>query len=378
MSNLFLQTYTPVLRLKQGEYLALTELAADVSGRVFPHFVLPPPSERDPEKRRLMTPEEIVVESGQRVGRHWALRPCMIDPRYLFSVLGEEEGANWLPRLFRIARDSHATATPTFSLAEIEGAALPGVRAAIDVAGQGLAIRLLLRDLGDPTLKTRLQGACLKVALKPHECLLVLDLSDADLDTPGLIGEAIVAYYQQVMEIGLWARPILEATSYPEANPAGPSGEVLLPRNEWQAWKHASALDTMVKANLMYGDFVADSAKFSFANAPISAIRHYRYSTSHHWYVVRAAKDDRSASSMARLADSVVSSPHFAGAGFSRADAILLETARGTAGPGNSSTWRKLNTGHHITRVVTDLGAYHSYEIAHAAYEPEAQGSLFD
>ena len=376
MSILLKQNYVPVLRLKKGEYLALAELATDVSERICPHFVVPPPSERDPEQRRVLTPDEIVHESGQRVGRHWPLRPCMLDARHLFGVLGDADSERWLPRLFEIARDANAVAIPTFTLADIEGEALLGIRRAIEVGSIGMALRLSLRDLGDTNLRARVHRACLKLALKPDDCILILDLSNADLSSPELVGEAFVAYYQQVSEIGLWGRVVVEATSYPEVNPAPAGGEVFLPRNEWLAWKHAATVDGIIRANLMFGDFAADSAKFSFSANQITAIRHYRYSAEAGWLVVRAPKDDKVAPAMARLASLIVNSEHFAGAGFSKADRVLFDGAQGAAGPGNASTWRQINTGHHVTRVVSDLGPFHAYRVRRGS-EPVTQGSLF-
>jgi hypothetical protein len=52
MTALGIQTYSPVLRLKQGEYTALREIGSDVSERLLPLFVIPPPKERDPELGR--------------------------------------------------------------------------------------------------------------------------------------------------------------------------------------------------------------------------------------------------------------------------------------------------------------------------------------
>lgn len=95
--------YVPVLRLKQGEYLALTEIAPDISARIRPHFVIPPLGEPDPEKGRSLDIGELVPNSGYRVGRYWPLRPCFLDARFLFSALGEVESTDWLPRLYETA-----------------------------------------------------------------------------------------------------------------------------------------------------------------------------------------------------------------------------------------------------------------------------------
>jgi hypothetical protein len=59
MLTLGTSTYSPVLRLKQGEYTAFADVRADVIPRLFPNFVIPPPKERDPELRRTLTAAEL-------------------------------------------------------------------------------------------------------------------------------------------------------------------------------------------------------------------------------------------------------------------------------------------------------------------------------
>jgi hypothetical protein len=52
--------YTPVVRWKQGEYLAHSALDPEIAKFVLPHIVLPPPKESDPERGRVLTNEELI------------------------------------------------------------------------------------------------------------------------------------------------------------------------------------------------------------------------------------------------------------------------------------------------------------------------------
>jgi Beta protein len=91
--------YTPVLRLKQGEYLGLAGLAEDVKACILPHLILPPRMERDPEKERPLTPDELISETTKRIGTCWAVRPCLVDTRFFD---GASDGG--LPRVgFRVS-----------------------------------------------------------------------------------------------------------------------------------------------------------------------------------------------------------------------------------------------------------------------------------
>lgn len=49
--------------------------------------------------------------------------------------------------------------------------------------------------------------------------------------------------------------------------------------------------------------------------------------------------------------------PQFSGRTFSAGDEYIYQTAYQDGGPGSAREWRSVNTSHHITRAVTDIGA---------------------
>lgn len=372
------QSYAPVLRLKQGEYLALADLRPDVAGHVIPHLIPPPPKERDPEKGRPLTPDEMVHETGRRVAQYWPYRPCFLDPRFLFEPLGIDGSAAWLTTLFKVATDRGGRPVPMFALDDYEGDRFSGIGAVIDGVGVGLGIRLTLTDLVDINLRDRLHQVLLKrVRAKPDSCTLILDMTEADLSLPDT-HELLAAFYMQVMEVGLWHSVVFQGTSYPEKNPAAAGGRIEVPRLEWATWKGAALSDPIIQRGLLFGDFAADSAKFNFGKGG-RTIPHYRYAGPENWSVVRALKDVPLRTAMPELARSIVESDGFAGRGFSIADRMLQDTALALGGPGNATTWRRINIGHHITRVVADLASLLDFSIiSHAEETPARQISLFD
>jgi len=75
----------------------------------------------------------------------------------------------------------------------------------------------------------------------------------------------------------------------------------------------------------------------------------------------------------------IVESGHFASARFSPADAYIARTAQGLDGPGSSTTWRQVNTTHHLTRVVVDVANVRGLAIAELpTQDAGSQLSLLD
>lgn len=372
------QSYSSVLRLKEGECKSFSELPSVVCDRIIPHFILPPPQDRDPELKRVLQPNEIMHTYARRIGTCWPYRTCLVDPRFLLGAIPDIETKDWLPQFFKFATTFEARTIPVATLADLEGSHSEAFRKVIDQQGHGLAIRLTIDDLNRADLAQRTHKLLLKIVMKPSECVLILDFSDADLTITTVAAEVIIGAYQSAMEIGLWQRTLFQATSYPEKNPALPNSSALLARSDWLAWLAAIRLDRKLKDNLCFGDFGADSAKFVFKSGAPMPIRHYRYSTKDSWLVVRGDKNITAHESMRRVALRLTESIHFAGRNFSKADASIEDTRDGLVGPGNASTWRKLNTTHHLTRVVCDLAEVHGYEIPQAASTSRSQQhSLF-
>jgi hypothetical protein len=262
---------------------------------------------------------------------------------------------------------------PVSDLPTVEGKCFEAIQTIVRSITHSFALRITLDDLTRSDLRQRIHSALLKLVLKPQECFLILDFGKAEMSDPVVVSEILLAEFQKVMEIGLWDQVIWHATSYPEKNPASPGQLVELPRTEWLAWSRASALDGELRKNLMYGDFAADSARFNFSSGGISPISHYRYSTPKNWIVVRASDSARVKDAMKEVATRVVGSIHFAGRSFSNGDKYIADTAIDKDGPGNPTTWRKVNTIHHLTRVVTDLGPHRGYRIVERTDVPEPE-----
>jgi hypothetical protein len=75
----------------------------------------------------------------------------------------------------------------------------------------------------------------------------------------------------------------------------------------------------------------------------------------------------------------ILASGLFAGRQFSSADDYIFRTAKGWDGPGNGSTWREINTAHHITRVVRDIGTIKGMSFLDVKVsDPADQFSLFN
>ena len=218
----------------------------------------------------------------------------------------------------------------------------------------GSAIRLDLNNLASGNLQADLYKIMLEIISKPQDCILVLDLADADLSDVASFAGFVAEWIFRVQSFGLWRRVIVAATNYPQRNPAPENGSITISRNEWLAWQHALTLDSRVKKIAMFSDYGADNGNFDFGSGG-RAIRHFRYATSDSWLIQRGGESKENIDgSIHGAAKAVVSSGIFAGDIFSAGDEFISACSKRSE-VGNPTTWRTANMNHHMTRITVDI-----------------------
>lgn len=371
--------YVPALRAKAGEVRGLQRLAPDVASKITPHLIVPPPKDIDPEKQRQLTQDEIVYGTGKRIADHWRLRDAFLDTRFLFKEFGEETSPDWLNRIFSVAGYAGANLIPVLSLGDALGPRLLAFRGVLNPGPIQAALRIKFDEV-DGDLAAHVAAALSALGIPDHRCIILADFSEADFAAPDVVGEIAQGVLEDLQTIGRWPAIVFQGSNYPTTNPAADNGSFKVPRNEWLAWKTAVDLNGASPDSLVFGDFAADCSKIDFKKKGGGIpIRHYRYALTDSWLVVRGMPTGDTKGAMQQVSTKIVNSGSFAGREFSAADDFIYRCAQGWDGPGNGTTWREVNTNHHITRVVRDIGVIKGYAFSDRQVStPLHQPSIFD
>ena len=364
MKMLSKPVYSPALRMKAGELEGLRQLAPDVADCILPRFIVPPQSERD-ETRPLLFNVEEMPDIGPALAAHWRERPVLIDSTYIIDEYGRDRLQTWLPSMFERARKARVCAIPAALLSDLDHTVCLAFREVIarneDVK---FAICIPSDDMVGPEFFAAMNEALTALGLTPSDCAVIADFSAAEFSDPDIVAPIIGGALETLQEFGAWQLIIFQGTHFPDKNPADHDSVEIWPRNEWHAWRKAVKLDPTTAEHMIFGDYAADCAKMVFGKGGM-AIRHLRYTTSEHWRIQRGAKTGSDKKIMHDVYKGIFESGHFAGEGFSEADAYIARAAaNANAGPGIAKTWRQLNTTHHITVVVSALAKVRGIVIA--------------
>lgn len=349
--------YVPALRMKAGELQGLRDLANDVAAGVLPRLIVPPAGERDDTTQLQLFEGRSLPDISSPLNSHWRGREVLVEATHLAAEYNRDDIEQWLPGMFDRARASGSMPIPLVQMRDLIAGDVVCYQACIDrSADLQFGIVISSSDIDDQEALSKTLHALTCLGLSAQNCLVIADFHDADLSLPGIVAPIIGAALEALQVLAPWKQVVFQGTNYPEKNPADEKLSCLVARSEWSAWKQAVAFDPSTADHLLFGDYAADCATLVFGKGGGSPIRHYRYATRDDWYVARGASSGTHDEVMREVCQRILNSGHFAGREFSSADDFIFLTAKGRAGPGSATTWRAINTTHHITRVVADVG----------------------
>lgn len=362
--------YRPAQRFKQGECLACAKVQPDMQKYLRPFFIIPPPKERDPEKGRPLTPDEIAYVSGERIGKHWPLYPAYLDAQYVLPAMGDAG----LVRLFQVARARNKNLIAVAPACDIHN---PIWRKLVQRETPRLAIHLPFEDFDPEALEEGLKS----LGISAQDCEIFVDYTGSvDLGMESA-AEAVAGGLEMVGAVAPWGGVVFQASNFPTTNPAEENGDYEVARHEWTIYKRLLTECSIPNDRLGFSDFGADCGKIAFPKKGGGGrpIPHVRYTTARSTVVVRGASTGQQSPNMTEVLNRLIDRPDFAGQAYSYADRRMWEAAKGIISPGNPSIWREWNMAHHMTRVLRDLGAMAGVEFENGPMTTIAeQASLFE
>jgi hypothetical protein len=364
--------YSPALRAKKGEFDACFALDHPSKERLLPDFVLP---SLIPEEDSTFSVDDLINQMVGSVAKCWGSRPCLLDLRFVKSSMGSTADAARIEQLLVRSRLAGSRVIPVVGLAtDFHRVAAAGKH--VDATKSGAAIRVTLNDLNSPELEQLIEIQLTVLNVPSTDCLLVLDLSEADLSERDEFTQFISNWLVKLYSFGPWYKIIVQATNYPQSNPAPEGGEYSVPRSEWSIWQSLLSLEPRMQTFAIFGDFGADHGRINYKSGGRAAIPHLRYTTQTDWLVVRGHATHATIRSVAQR---IVDSGAFSGEFFSVGDEFIASRARGAAGVGSPTSWRTVNMNHHMTWVTVRLGALLGIAVPQISHRrASVQESLFE
>lgn len=360
--------YSPSLREKAGELRAIRALDDFSKSGTLPIFIALPLSEKENQN---LTLDALVRREVGRVQSSWGQRVCVWDPRFLtFDKDDAREDGKWLRELLTQFSLFGGRVIPVVGLRETFHRTSV-MSSYAQSSSSGIAIRIEFDDIQEYEL---LDSVVKNVGTTPDQCILIIDISDADISEPDEFAKPLLGWLYELKSRGNWAKIILTGSSFPRKNPAPIMGDSTSPQLEWRLWTWMAGLDPSIANFVIFGDFGADNSHFKFKGGG-RPIPHIRYARADDW---QTSRGDKTYASIQGVAKRIAEAPYFRGRNFSEGDEFIYDCSIGRGRTGDPTAWRAVNMNHHITEVIVGLANLYGVTIPLRRTARPQQANLFD
>ena len=347
--------YVPALRWRQGEYQALSRLAAAAKARTVP-FITIPEVEFDFETwQPKKSVQEHVHPFSARFKAKWGQRPAWVDvhPGITNEPMGD--GRDIPAYVFEALRAFQANAIPAIPL-DAAPNIVASVGAIVATDGHGVAVAIRLEDLMKSDTRTRIDGLAASLGVAVDEVDLVVDLGGPNFEPYGAFASALIAAMRRLGDLHAFRNFAVIGTAIPETFKDVAKGADQLPRHDWLFYRVLLGRMPAGMRQPNYGDFTIVHPKFKALNMRmIKAAGKLVYTTPGAWEVRKGGAFNNNRAQMHGHCASIVASGNFKGAGYSNGDDYIAKCAVHKEGPSNQARWKEVAINHHITHVLDDL-----------------------
>lgn len=363
--------YVPILKAKQAELLAVKDSGPATKNHMTPLFEMVPVPWDFENEQPSDTTENHLAKGAKSIRSCWnEERPVFIDMKWI----EEEEGEDGTPAVelaFAKLQEHEVPFVPVLSLAN-GSMYRNAVRDVVKKCGQGLCLRLRVRDTIRKNLKANLEVLLKKMDVAPSETDVIFDLGAIQPGNLQTLASTTVARINNLPYLEEWRTLTLASGAFPpDLSSVKPKSSGTRKRADWLLWRlvrddaKLSRRPAFADYAIEHPDLRPEVEPWTYKNAP-----KLRYTLEKEWLLIKGslpkidktsptAKSDRYAD-FRNICQQVVSRPDFKGAQFSWGDNYIQACANGKGSTGNPPTWRRIGFSHHLAYVADQLSSFSS------------------
>lgn len=346
------QHYVPVLRWKEAERGALSQLDLHDLDHVTPLIELVP--ENFVQNKKRLSNEVAMYWVAGELMQCWGERPIYLDllnlppaliprPESCLALLAGHIGFSQ----FSLIPVTGLHRTSSYNIA---------VRNMAEKMNQGACLRLTLADLRAPTLDQYVSDLISLLGLKQQEMDLLVDCET--IDTSLLEVNSLCRLVPGVEE---WRNFIVTGGAFPKDLSVYRKNERhSIPRLEWISWRDQAISPSPDTRLPNFSDYTIQYARYS-ARRPgrMSYSASIRYTFEDSWILMRGENVFRKGGpgfhQYPDLAIMLCDLPQYCGESYSNGDRYIKEVSLQTTETGAASQWLQAGINHHITYVVRQI-----------------------
>lgn len=356
-----MSSYIPVLKWRQGEYMALSRLAPTVKNHVKPIFQPTPPEYDFEQGAVIKTYTNQLTTMAQRYKKHWGNSNCYIDTKFL-DENADVSGVTPTEFLFNTLSQEGFKPTPAISLTPSKHFHNT-IKRVVKAHKVGVCIKIVLEDGLDGNLNQKIIDLLASLQVQPQDSSIIFELEVPNFEPIKNLAQLLKALTLQIPHLNLWDTFGICASSFPLTMKEIKTPFDIIPRKEWELYKELRKIFGQKMRTPNFGDYAINHPSYKEGmdmrmTKPYATLR---YTISDNWLIYKGKNvRDHGFVQYYGICDLLRKSEHYLGKEYSLADEHIHKCARKEINHGNLSTWRWVGSNHHITKVVQDLSSLHA------------------
>lgn len=228
------------------------------------------------------------------------------------------------------------------------------IQQVVDQDDSGFCLRISLEEAANSKLEKTIQNILVKFGKPIEQCDLIIDERAPNFEPLDGFVDLLEAIIINLPYLNQWRSFILIGTSFPASlSFLKKCPQMNIPRYEWRTYKrlYVKLRSSGIRIPC-FGDYAINHPDVvTIDPRTMKTTANIRYTIDDNWLVVRGKTLREFGYEQHRdLCRRIENSTYF-----SAGDRYVYNCSRGTVKPGNSTTWRRMGTNHHLTMVAQDV-----------------------
>jgi len=351
--------YIPILKWRQGEYLALERLKSEIKDSVMPLIEIPP-IEWDFAKGRLAKNiDEHLASFPKRLHKKWEGRPAFIDFNLLdsaYRLLDDKQPVTFIFDEIRVHGAHGIPVTNPYRDLSYQEA----VKEIIKKDNNGVCFRISFNDIVKNNISSDIASLSNILNVNIDNIDIVLDLGSPNYQPISAFVAALRASLKKIKNLEEYRSFTLISTAFPKSMGEVSKGGHIIERLEWKLYLEYCSKALENEDLPQFGDYaIAHPVLPQQDMRLLKPAASLRYTIDNAWWIEKGISvRDNGFEQYRNICRSIIDSGHFCDADYSEGDEYIKECSDGGGSTGNLSTWRWVGTNHHITKVVHDVASF--------------------
>ena len=347
--------YVPILKWRQGEYLALEHLDSQIKDKVLPLIEIPPIEWDFENNKKAKTIDKHLEPFPNRLDKKWNNRKAFLDLNFIDPTISMSDGSHPVFYIFNNVSRINKKIIPVTGL-DRNKSYQQAIKKIVHINNNGICIRLKFKDIVKNSLGISVESMVRYFGVHFRDVDIVLDLEAPNYNPLTQFVRVFRNAIKNLPHINKARSLTIASTNFPPSMGNLKQGVNIEQRAEWLFYLEYCFQMGANEIKPNFGDYaIAHPKLLQLDMRTVTPAASLRYTVDNAWYIHKGTNVRRNGFGQYEdICRKLTISKYFLGESYSKGDTRIKDCSTGQASTGNLTLWRWVGTNHHITKVVRD------------------------